>query len=112
MLLTGGYHPLYRSGDSADEYKAKLNRLNHFDFPSNLSGLAHNFFSRLTKFTSVHRYSPSEALRHPYITRRNDTNIPLTVPERLSNYETENILKRKMIASFFVSIVKHHNESP
>ena len=93
-MLTGGQHPLYKPNDCAEDYKKKLSLIHHFDFPSNLSGLAHNFFNRVTRFQSVKRYSPSEALGHPYITRRNDASIPLTVPEMLTNYELEGSFKR------------------
>jgi len=111
MLLTGGRHPLYRSGDGADEYKRKLEKTDKFAFPSDLSALARNFFFRLTKFQSYKRYSATEALKHPWITRRNETKIPLTMPELMGNYELEGNLKQKVVLSLFLSVVSQSNKS-
>jgi len=95
VLLTGGDHPLYSAQDSPQCYKKKLNDLAHsVNFPSALTGLSRNLYSRLTKFQSVKRYTATEALGHPWITRRHDTSIPLTVPERMNNMELEGKLKQ------------------
>jgi len=44
QLLTGGAHPLYKDGDSAETFKTKLKGVMNLEFPSNLSNLAKNFF--------------------------------------------------------------------
>ena len=53
MLLTGGSHPLFNSKDSAENYKDKLRKIIEFNFPSHLSLLAKNLFTRLTKVNTA-----------------------------------------------------------
>jgi len=93
MLLTGGTHPLFTSHDDPDSYKAKLARLKQLEFPDHLSGLARNLFMKLTKFNIAQRYSAQDALKHPWITRKNKTNIPLSLPDRMNRLEIADKLK-------------------
>ena len=50
MLLTGGSHPLFNNADGAESYKKKLAKIDQLHFPGHLSGLAKNFFMKITKF--------------------------------------------------------------
>ena len=50
MLLTGGDHPLFTSSDGPESYKLKLAKINQLHFPSHLSGLARNFYMKITRF--------------------------------------------------------------
>lgn len=93
MLLTGGTHPLFTSQDDPDSYKAKLARMKQLEFPEHLSGLARNLFMKLTKFNIAQRYSAQDALKHPWITRKNKTNIPLSLPDRMNRLEIADKLK-------------------
>ena len=86
-------HPLYVKGlDTASSYKTKLfeaaDKCSSLaevktDLPG-FSTLATNLFSKLTNFVSSKRYTASEALAHPWLTRINGTLIPLTLPEKFS----------------------------
>ncbi len=111
MLLTGGKHPIYeRKVDTVETYKAKLKKTKEFTLPKTFSALANNLFSRLTMFNSSQRYSVEEALNHPWITRMNQHHIPLTVPERMHNFEKEKKLKNSVLLTYFLSLVQNYKE--
>jgi len=77
MLLSGGAHPLYNSKEFTTKiYRKALLDLEEFSVPEHLSDLAKNMFLRLTKFVIWMRYTAPEALKHPWITRKNNTGIP------------------------------------
>lgn len=105
MLLTGGVHPLFTSQDDTDTYKHKLSLLNQLEFPSHLSSLARNLFMKVTKFNIAQRYSAHDALRHPWITRINKTNIPLTLPDKMNQLEIADKLKAQLSVIYFASVV-------
>jgi serine/threonine protein kinase len=82
-ILTGGKHPLYvYKEDNAETYKQKLKRLEEFEVPSYFSWIAKNLFLKLTKVQSLQRYTASQALQHPWITRKNEGNIPITMCDK------------------------------
>jgi serine/threonine protein kinase len=60
-----------------------------FEYPSHLSYLTKNLFDRLTQFNLTQRYTVSEALKHPWITRINKTIIPMTFQEQMNTIELE-----------------------
>ena len=94
MLLTGGMHPLFDfQNDNSESYKQKLSKLSKLTCPQQFSDLAKNIFMKLTKFNIAQRYSAQDALKHPWITRLNKTNIPLTLPDRLNRMELAHKLK-------------------
>ena len=65
---------------------------------------------RLTKFNIPQRYTASDALQHPWITRINKTLIPLTLPDKMNRMELENKFRNKISLIFFTSIVKVKNQ--
>lgn len=105
MLLTGGTHPLFTNEDDPETYKYKLSQLNQLSFPSHLSELAKNLFMKLTKFNIAQRYSAQDALKHPWITRINKTNIPLTLPDKMNQMEIADKLQTHLSAIYFASVV-------
>ena len=82
MLLTGGKHPLYDpSVHNTETYKEQLLAVEKFSFPNHFPFLTKNLFNRLTHFSVTQRYTVTEALKHPWITRINKTTIPMTFQE-------------------------------
>jgi len=53
------------------------------------------------------RYSASEALRHPWITRLNKTLIPMTLQDKIENMKTERNFWSKISMMLFLSNVTH-----
>jgi hypothetical protein len=78
MLFNRNRHPVYEAKMGAEEYRK---RIAHARFPS-LGGeyaLAENFLQRISKFEALERYNVVEALRHPWITRRFEDQVPLSI---------------------------------
>lgn len=65
----------------------------------------------MTKFHISQRYTASEAMQHPWITRINKTTIPLTLPDRMNNIELEFKLRNKISLILFMSIIKREQEA-
>ena len=94
-LCSNGEHPLYEKGDTASTYVEKL-RDPEWKFGPGFSKyaiapiivwqldiflrfffrLAENLFLMLSKKVPTERYSASEALMHPWVTRKRNTLIP------------------------------------
>jgi serine/threonine protein kinase len=59
LLCGGGQHPLYRKGDGKESYKEKLKaQVNEkWEFPSDFTPLARDYFENLCRFRSADRYT-------------------------------------------------------
>ena len=80
MLLHEGEHPFYKLHHTYEKLEGILDyklTLNKVKFRSGLSDLAINLFHYLAKLNPNSRYSANEALKHPWITRKFDTEIPM-----------------------------------
>jgi len=75
-------------------------------FPPRFSRLARDFFVKLCSYPASQRYDARQALKHPWITRTSDDEIPLTQKEQLSLYDTETELRKIARLAFFVSVAK------
>ena len=95
VLASGGKHPIYRKKMSNDEYIKELYVLKsnneNFDFPYYMPLLARNLFLKLCKFEPFFRYSTFKALKHPWITRSEKGEIPLTL---VDEYEKNDKIKQ------------------
>ena len=80
--------------------------------PDRPFSLQSNLFFRLVKDKPSERYSATQALRHPWITRQKTDSIPLTVHEEFENIEIECKLRQRMLAVLFLSVCKKQNEAP
>ena len=80
---------------SNDEYIKELYALKsnneNFDFPYYMPLLARNLFLKLCKFEPFFRYSTFKALKHPWITRSEKGEIPLTL---VDEYEKNDKIKQ------------------
>ena len=103
MLVTGGSHPLWTEGDSADSYRSKLGELKWKLVPG-ISAAALSLFTRMTKSDPFQRYTPTQALAHPWILRR-QSEIPLTSLEKIQRFNSECALHKLFFAVLFLSAV-------
>lgn len=104
MMITGT-HPFYREGDKSETYFDRLNSAS-IDFPESFPPLAANLCIHLTKVLPLERYSAKQALDHPFITRINEGEIPLTAMERMRMFNDEQKLWRIMLAMMFMASQK------
>lgn len=87
MLFNEGRHPYYYPGMKTDEFKLKLRTES---FPQLPHALAQNFMEKISKREYEERYNVNDALRHPWITRNNDDEIPLSIHESFKGFDSTN----------------------
>lgn len=105
ILLTGK-HPLYTPGDDRASYFKKLENP-VWEYPDDFPQLAKDLFQHLVDPNPVNRYTAQNALKHPWITRKLDANIPLTYAEQLRMYQTHEKMRNLMSAVVFIAAVNH-----
>ena len=83
MLLNGGKHPFYQKNDKKEDFirKIKIGKLN---FINKLSFMAKHLNKKLCEVNPSWRYSANLAMKHPWITRNPNDEIPLTFNEILN----------------------------
>ena len=81
---------------SNDEYKKELEQCK---FPPLENSLANSFLSRICQNSYADRYSANEALRHPWITRNIEDEVPLSVNESIHSFNTAHSIS-EVISSY------------
>jgi serine/threonine protein kinase len=105
ILLTGK-HPLYTPGDDRASYFKKLENP-AWEYPDGFPALAKDLFQHLVDPNPVNRYTAENALKHPWITRKLDANIPLTYAEQLRMYQTQERMRILTSAVVFMAALNH-----
>jgi serine/threonine protein kinase len=83
-LISGG-HPLYKEGETDEDYLPKLTCLN-WEFSTQFSPLAKDFFLKLCNKDPCNRYDAITALNHPWITRDFCAPIPRSLNEQMKEF--------------------------
>lgn len=106
LLFSRNQHPLYTPKMTADDYKKKIA---HSKFPGlgPEYALADNFLQRISKYEALERYNVVEALKHPWITRRLDDQVPLSIYESFMSFEN---MQKILLVLRLAFIVYSHNE--
>lgn len=108
QLISKGRHPYYTKGESPDLILKKLEQIENtpikWEFSSNFSPLARDFFLKLCSYPSSSRYDAIRALQHPWITRDLKTQIPMTVNQEIALFDKERILSKVVRLVFFTSV--------
>jgi serine/threonine protein kinase len=92
IICSGGKHPIYNVGMDSDIYLNIIKVRNAFSFPESFALLARNLFLKMCKFSKDLRYDCYKCLRHPWITRNHNNDIPITL--------IESCLRNNMIEKF------------
>ncbi|CAD8095249.1 unnamed protein product [Paramecium primaurelia] len=101
MLLNGGVHPFYNKDDTKYDFIKKI--LNpSIDIPLNISPLAKDLFFKLINVNPIDRYNVSQALMHPWITRKFHEKIPLTYQQQLDQFLKEQQIRQQFKLLFFL----------
>jgi serine/threonine protein kinase len=107
MLISGGKHPFYKSGMNLDQYWEVLKKSPKVTFDDEkFSKISQDLITKFLQFETIHRYSVYQALKHPWITRWNESCIPETFDQMIKNLETEDKLRYVMKLSFALSVIK------
>lgn len=106
-LISGGEHPFYKSGMDLKTYWDILKESPKIEFDmTKFSKIAVDLIGKLLNFETIHRYNIDQALKHPWITRVNETSIPITFNDVFKTMEIEDKLRRATKLMYFWSIVK------
>lgn len=107
MLLTEGRHPFYeKETDDVESFRNKLQNMKKVELDPTISDLAKSLLERLLNPASSHRYSAKDALRHPWITRKSDNTIPMSLTEQVSSFELESRLLQSVRIMHFMAFTR------
>ena len=105
MLLNGGKHPFYQKNDKKEDFikKIKIGKLN---FINKLSFMAKNLNHKLCEVNPSWRYSANLAIKHPWITRNPNDEIPLTFNEILNRNNSKKNWNNLIMICIFLNYYK------
>lgn len=105
MLLNGGKHPFYQKNDKKEDVikKIKIGKLN---FINKLSFMAKNLNQKLCEVNPSWRYSANLAIKHPWITRNPNDEIPLTFNEILNRNNCKKNWNHLIMTCIFLNYYK------
>ena len=108
MLLNNGKHPFYHKDDKRKDFikKIKLAKLN---FINKISYMAKHLMHKLCEPNPSWRYSASLAIKHPWITRNPNDDIPLTFNEILNRNINKKNGHALIMISIFLNYAKKNN---
>ncbi len=106
IVLTGD-HPFHERGDDHALFKERLAKMRHVKEDSSFSYLASSLFQRLCAVQVAQRYITSEALQHPWITRKNHTEIPQTYYDQILFDEMHQKLHPKIRMMHAIAILSY-----
>lgn len=73
---------------------------------SKFSKISIDLIGKMLNFETIHRYNIDQALKHPWITRINETSIPITFNDVFKTLEIEDKLRRTFKLVYFWAVVK------
>ena len=100
ILLNKGKHPFYKKGDNADKI-AEIIKKGNIKFYENISPMAKHLVLKLLEPNPSWRYTASQALKHPWITRNFNDVPPQTFNELLVKSNNKEILKNLLYTCLF-----------
>lgn len=110
MLISGGEHPFYKPGMDVDAYWKVLETSAELKFDdSKFSKISKDLIGKMLNFETIHRYNIDQALKHPWITRINETSIPITFNDVFKTLEIEDKLRQTFKLVYFWAIIKVKN---
>ena len=109
ILLNNGKHPFYVKGDNLNQISQKIKN-GKIEFYENISPMAKHLVKKLLEPNPSWRYTASQAIKHPWITRNKSDKPPVTFNELLTKTSNKKILKDLFnVCLFFNYICKKKN---
>ena len=109
ILLNNGKHPFYVKGDNSNQISQKIKN-GKIEFYENISPMAKHLVKKLLEPNPSWRYTASQAIKHPWITRNKSDKPPVTFNELLTKTSNKKILKDLFnVCLFFNYICKKNN---
>ena len=92
MLLNNGKHPFYIKGDNKKDFVKKIEACK-INFYNKVSPMAKHLILKLLEPNPSWRYTGAQAIKHPWITRNKEDEIPLTFNEILTKSNNKKMLR-------------------
>ena len=92
ILLNKGKHPFYSKGDTEEEIARKIKE-GKINFNEKISPMAKHLIMKLLEPNPSWRYTASQAMKHPWITRNINDIPPATFNELLYKSNNKKIMK-------------------
>ena len=109
ILLNNGKHPFYVKGDNLNQISQKIKN-GKIEFYENISPMAKHLVKKLLEPNPSWRYTASQAIKHPWITKNKSDKPPVTFNELLTKTSNKKILKDLFnVCLFFNYICKKNN---
>ena len=105
MLLNNGKHPFYQKGDKKEDFIKKI-KSGKLHFINKISFMAKNLNYKLCEPNPSWRYSANLAIKHPWITRNPNDEIPLTFNEILNKNNSKKNVNYLLMISIFLNYYK------
>ena len=103
ILLNKGKHPFYIKGDNDIEIAEKIKK-GKIKFYENISPMSKHLILKLLEPNPSWRYTASQALKHPWITRNFNDSPPKTINDIIES--SNKILKDFLYTSIFLNFFK------
>ena len=105
MLLNDCKHPFYdeKKQESKEEYINKIKNKNSLIFINKISYMAKHLLKKLLEPNPTCRYTAANALKHPWITRNCEDEIPLTFSDILINRNNIQNAKDLIMMNIFLN---------
>ena len=105
MLLNNGKHPFYIKGDTKTDFIKKVENCK-INFYNKVSPMAKHLIFKLLEPNPSWRYNASQAIKHPWITRNKNDEVPLTFNEILHKNNMKKIGRDLFGAIIFINFIK------
>ena len=92
MLLNSGKHPFYIKGDDRKDFDKKIKSCK-INFYNKVSPMAKHLILKLLEPNPSWRYTGAQAIKHPWITRNKEDEIPLTFNEILTKSNSKKVAR-------------------
>jgi hypothetical protein len=100
--LNNGKHPFYIKGDKRGDYAKKIKEGKIY-FYNKVSPMAKHLILKLLEPNPSWRYTGAQAIKHPWITRNKNNDVPLTFNEILVKSNNKKIMKDLFNISLFMN---------
>ena len=108
ILLNDGKHPFYIIGDNRSEVAKKI-KLGKIKFYKKISPMAKHLMMKLLEPIPSWRYTASQAIKHPWITRNINDVPPITFNELLQKSNNKKIMEAFFNTCLFLNYFSNRN---
>jgi serine/threonine protein kinase len=104
MLLNYGKHPFYVTGELKKDFDKKIENCK-ITFYNKISPMAKHLIFKLLEPNPSWRYTASQALKHPWITRNINDEVPLTFNELLNKANMQKVGRGILGSLIFINFI-------